>query len=127
MNEFSKKKYWFPLYSNLNFKPELTNWAVGWLLCCAKSFSCVRLFETSWTVAHQPYLSMGILQAQEYCNVLPFPTPRDLSNPGLEPRSPALQAASLQTEPPGKPSRLIFSLFLLNLRCVPFCKIFPPS
>ena len=58
---------------------------------------------------------------------MPCPSPGDLPNPGLEPRSPALQAASLQTEPPGKPNRLIFSLFLLNLRCVHFCTIFPPS
>ena len=42
----------------------------------------------------------GILQAR----ILPFPSPGDLPNPGIEPRSPALQADSLPTEPPGKPS-----------------------
>ena len=95
------------------------------LLRCAKLLSCVGLFETSCTVAHQPHLSMRLLQAQEYWTVLQFPTPGDLPKPGVEPRSPALQADSLQTKPPGKRSHLIFSLFLLNLSCVPFCLIFP--
>ena len=44
---------------------------------------------------------------QEYWSVLPFPSPGDLPNPGIEPRSPALHADSLPTEPPGK-SKLIF-------------------
>ena len=39
----------------------------------------------------------------EYWSGQPFPSPRDLSNPGIEPRSPALQAYSLPAEPPGKP------------------------
>ena len=39
----------------------------------------------------------------EYCSGLPFPSPRDLPNPGIEPRSPALQVDSLLFEPPGKP------------------------
>ena len=40
---------------------------------------------------------------QEYWSGLPFPSPRDLSNPGIEPGSPALQADALPSEPPGKP------------------------
>ena len=40
---------------------------------------------------------------QEYWSVLPFPSPRDLPESGIEPRSPALQANSLLSEPPGKP------------------------
>ena len=40
---------------------------------------------------------------QEFWSGLPFPSLRDLSNPGIEPRSPALQADSLPSEPPGKP------------------------
>ena len=39
----------------------------------------------------------------EYWSWLPFPFPRDLPNPGIEPRSPTLQADSLPSEPPGKP------------------------
>ena len=40
---------------------------------------------------------------QEYWSGLPFPSPGDLSDPGNEPRSPALQAGAFPSEPPGKP------------------------
>ena len=40
---------------------------------------------------------------QEYWSALPFPSPGDLPNPGIEPRSPALYADALPSEPPGKP------------------------
>ena len=55
-----------------------------------KSLSCVRLFGTPWTVAayHTP-LSMGFSR-QEYWSGLPFPSPEDLPDPGIEPRSSAL-------------------------------------
>ena len=68
-----------------------------------KSLSRVRLFATPWTVAHQAPLSVGFSR-QEYWSGLPFPSPGDLPNPGIEPRSPALQAYALTSEPPGKPS-----------------------
>ena len=67
-----------------------------------KSLSCVRLFEIPWTVVYQASLSMGFSR-QEYWSGLPFPSPGDLPDPGIKPRSPALQADSLQSEPPGKP------------------------
>ena len=54
------------------------------------------------TVACQAPLSMK-LSRQEYWNGLPFPSPGDLPDPGIEPQSPALQADSLLSEPPGKP------------------------
>ena len=54
-----------------------------------KSLSCVRLFVTPWTVAYYAPLSMGFCR-QEYWSVLPFPSPEDLPDPGIEPRSPAL-------------------------------------
>ena len=54
-----------------------------------------------WTVAHQVSLSMEFSR-QEYWSGLPFFFPGDLHNPGMEPRSPALQADSLPSEPPGK-------------------------
>ena len=41
---------------------------------------------------------------QEYWSGLPFPSPGDLPNPGVEPRSPTLQADALTSEPPGKPN-----------------------
>ena len=51
-------------------------------------------FVTPWTVAHQAPLSMGFPR-QDYWSGLPFPSPGDLPNPGIEPVSPALQADSL--------------------------------
>ena len=68
-----------------------------------KSLICVRLFATPWTGAHQAPPSMGFSR-QEYWSGLPFPSPGDLPDPGIEPRSPALQADALTSEPPGKPS-----------------------
>ena len=48
---------------------------------------------------------------QEYWSGLPFPFPRDVPDPGIEPRSPALQADALLSEPPGKPHHYLgFSL-----------------
>ena len=68
-----------------------------------KSLSRVQLFATPWTVAYQASLSMGFSR-QEYWSGLPFPSPGDLPNPGIEPRSPALEADTLTSEPPGKPN-----------------------
>ena len=56
-----------------------------------QSLSRVRLFATPWTVAYQAPPSMEFPR-QEYWNGLPFPSPGDLPNPGIEPRSPASQA-----------------------------------
>ena len=67
-----------------------------------KSLSHVRLFGTPWTVAYQAPPSMGFSR-QERWSGLPFPSPGDLPNPGIEPGSPALQADTLLSEPPGKP------------------------
>ena len=63
--------------------------------------SHVRLFATPWTVAFQAPPSMGFSR-QEYWSGLPFPSPGDLPNPGIEPGSPTLQADTLPSEPPGK-------------------------
>ena len=69
-----------------------------------KSLSHVRLFATPWTVAYQAPPSMGFSR-QKCWSGLPFTSPGDLPHPGIEPRSPALQADALLSEPPGKPSR----------------------
>ena len=66
-----------------------------------KSLSHVQLFATPWTVAHQTPLSMGFSR-QEYWSGLPFPSPGDLPNPGIKPRSPTLQVDASTSEPPGK-------------------------
>ena len=68
-------------------------------VCVLVTQSCPTLYDP-WTVAHQAPLSMGFSR-QEYWSGLPFPPPWDLPDPGIEPRSPALQADSLPSEPPG--------------------------
>ena len=60
---------------------------------------------TPWTIACQAPLSMGFSR-QEYWNGLPFPSPEDLPDPGIEPRSRALQVDSLPTELQGKQNKL---------------------
>ena len=65
-------------------------WKWNW-----KSLSCVQLFVTPWTLQ-----SMEVSRP-EYWSEQPFPSPGDLPNPGIEPRSPALQADSLPAEPQG--------------------------
>ena len=69
-----------------------------------KSLSPVQLFATPWTVAHQDPTSMGFSK-QEYWSGLPFPSPGDLPDPGIEPGSPTLKADALPSEPPGKSLR----------------------
>ena len=66
------------------------------------SVSRVLLFATPWTVAYQAPPSMECPR-QESWSGLPFPSPGDLPNPGIELRSPTLQADALPSEPPGKP------------------------
>ena len=70
-----------------------------------KSLSHVWLFETPWTVVYQAPRSMGFSR-QEYWSGLPFPSPGDLPDPGIEPKSLALQADALPSELPGKSLRL---------------------
>ena len=74
----------------------------GESVCMLSCFSHVRLFVTPCTVTHQAPLSRGFSR-QEYWSGLPFPSPGDLPNPGIEHGSPALQTDSLLSEPPGKP------------------------
>ena len=78
-----------------------------------KLLSCVRLFATPWTVAYQAPPSMGFSR-QESWSELPFPSPRDLPDPGIEPGSPAFQADALTSEPPGKPKNEIKRCLLLG-------------
>ena len=78
-----------------------------------KSLSRVRLLVTAWTAAYQAPPSMGFSR-QEYWSGLPFPSPGDLPNPGIKPRSPTLQVDSWLAEPRGKPpftyKKLIMSM-----------------
>ena len=76
--------------------------------------NCVQLLVTPWTVACQAPLPMGFPR-QGYWSRLPFSSPRDLSDQGIEPESPALAGGFFTTEPPGKSQpwepRLLLSLF----------------
>ena len=81
--------------------------------CCCHLFAktCPTL-ATPWTVACQAPLSMGFSR-QEYWNGLPFPSPGDLPDPGMEHRSSALQAEALPSEPPGSLNIWKFSVHIL--------------
>ena len=68
---------------------------------CVSAQSCPTLWDP-WTIACQAPPSMGFSR-QEYWSGSPFPSPGDLLDPGIEPRSPALQADALTSAPPGKP------------------------
>ena len=61
------------------------------------SLSRVQLFATPWTIQSMEF------SRPQYWTEWPFPSPGDLPNPGIEPRSPTLQADSLPAEPQGKP------------------------
>ena len=66
-----------------------------------KSLSHVQLFATPWTVAYHAPPSMGFSR-QEYWSRLPFPSPEDFPDPGIDPGSSALQADALPSELPRK-------------------------
>ena len=74
-----------------------------------KSLCSVWLSVTPWTVAYQASLFMGFSR-QEYSSGLPFPSPGDLLDPGIEPGSSTLQADALSPEPPS-----FFFFFFFNL------------
>ena len=64
---------------------------VMYIILWSSLLSHVRLFVTPQTVAYETSPPMGFSR-QEYWSGLPFPSPGDLPDPGIEPRSPALQA-----------------------------------
>ena len=81
-------------------EPNLKGGVLGEVGKKVKSLSRVWLFATPWTVVYQAPLSMGFSR-QGYRSGLPFPSPGDRPNPGIEPGSPTLQADALPSEPPG--------------------------
>ena len=70
-------------------------------------------FATPWTAAHQTPLSLGFPR-QEYWSGLPFPSPRDLPDPGIEPVSAALADRFFTAEPPKKPPSIFTALKTLS-------------
>ena len=67
-----------------------------------QSLSQVQIFVFPWTTPHQSSLPKGFPR-QEYWSGLPFPSPGDLPNPGINLKSPALTGGFFTTKPPGKP------------------------
>ena len=86
---------------------ETFEWVSEWEL-----LSRVQLFVTPWAVACQAPLSKGFSR-QEYWSRLSFPSPGNLSKPGIEPESPTLQADALPSEPPEKPWLLSICTYIL--------------
>ena len=70
--------------------------------CAVRVYSAVSDSVTPWAVALQASLSVGFFR-QEYSSGLPCPSPVDLSDPRIEPKSPALAGIFFTTQPPGKP------------------------
>ena len=96
---------------NLSAQLRVTEWLQRFCFLCFFFFfisdisvSCSLMsdsFATPWTVARQAPLSMKF-SWQEYWSGQPFPSPGNLPNPRIEPRSPAFLADSLSSQPPGK-------------------------
>ena len=74
-------------------------------------------FGIPWTVAHQALLSMGFSK-QEYWSGLPFPSPEELPDPGIEHRSPGLQTDALLTELP--PYNYLMAIIVIPIKCFTF-------
>ena len=80
----NKYKQIWGIYDNI-FINHLVHTQSEWV----NSLSCIRLFANPWTVAYQAPPSVGFSR-QEHWSGLPFPSPEDLPDPGIEPRSPTL-------------------------------------
>ena len=117
------------MYTKTMFKRPNTNFLSfdKHCCCCYQSLTCVQLFAITWTVACQAPLSMGFPR-QGYWSGLPFPFPGDLSNPGIKPRSPSLQADSLPAEAQRKYlihlTWMIFTIIYLVLQVTVYISYF---
>ena len=116
-NGLTKKTVlWFPVYwcRISSFRAFLT--LVAFLfnfyvcVCVWKSLSHFWLLTTPRTVAHQTPLFMEFSR-QEYWSGMPFPSPGDLPDPGIKPKSPAFGAVSLPPEPWGTPLISVSSIY----------------
>ena len=86
------------------------------LLLLLSRISPVRLCATPETTAHQAPPSLGF-STQEYWSALPFPSPEDLPDPGIESVFPTLAGRFFTSEPPGKPSLIMFVQFVYAFAC----------
>ena len=85
---------------------------------CASCSGVSNPLRPLWTVARQAPLSIEFSR-QEHWSELPFTSPGDLPNPGIEATSPALQADSLPSESPGKPCDIILNKKIIDWREFP--------
>ena len=116
---------WFPLVRSsqakfIHFEGE-SKIVLSIIMKVKVAHSCPTLCDSMDYIVCQAPLSMEFSR-QEYWSRLPFPSPGDLPDPGIEPGSPSLQADSLLSEPPGKPINIIlvvnFSLFYERMKIV---------
>ena len=101
--------------SDSNYNPSSLMLLPETFLCWARLCQSCLTFCSPWTVAHQAPLSMRFSR-QEYWSGLPFPSPGDLPNPGMEPRSPALQADSSLSELQGRSSSFLWYFTNVSVR-----------
>ena len=123
-----------PLYLSGSSRSFLYSSVYSWQLFLISSASVVGgglvvnscpILVTPWTAALQVRLSMGFSR-QVYWSGLPFPSPEDLPDPGIELSSPALQADSLLTELKSKPlSASVRSIPFLSVLCPSLHEMFP--
>ena len=92
----------------------------------AKLLSRVWFFATPWSVVYQAPQSMQFSR-RECWSGLPFPSPGDLPNPGIEPGSPALQVDALPSEPPGKPKNKHCKTWPKRLWLMKLNSLWPPN
>ena len=111
--------FWFPSAYQSYVYTILESVKCAVALCLNKQCFCCcwvasKSFATRWTVNPQAPLSMGFPR-RKYWIGLSFPSPGDLSDPGIEPQSPALVGRFFTTEPPGKPHNNVHTLILKYL------------
>ena len=93
---------WTWFHVNISFSFPLRKYLGGRLLVVVvKLLSCISVFATLWTVSCKTPLSMEFSR-QEYLSGLPFLSPGDLPDPGIELMSPGLAGGFFTTEPPGQ-------------------------
>ena len=92
--------------------------------CCLVAQLCLTIFAAPWTIACQAPLCMGFPR-QEYWSGLPFPSPGDLPDPGIESRSPTLLEDSLLSESLGKPGVLVPEFMKFPLKKVQIMSFYP--
>ena len=108
------KKSPYKVWKPTEFQSPQEIWAVFSAVVVHKcELRGVDLYATPWSVTYQVYLSMGFPR-QEYWRALPFLSPGDLPDPGIEPVYPALAGRFFTTEPPGKPSAQFSNKFFFS-------------